>query len=196
MIGYAAEADSGLLDVLLGIIGMDPNHTQKKKRPIVHLTGKFFQKITGFLPCGIIVTLQQKQFPLGKVLVSRRGIRPRTVMGAADHDRICQLMNNLIGNALKYSEAGGGVTIRLHTDAGELGFVQVQITDTGCGIPQRELKTIFKKFRRIDSGQDTERGTGLGLSIAKHIVMAHGGRIWATSQPGHGSAFYFTLPVV
>jgi len=114
----------------------------------------------------------------------------------ADQDRLYQLMDNLLGNALKYTGAGGDVRIALQPDADDAGFLQVQITDTGCGIPQSALKTIFDKFRRIDSGQDTERGTGLGLSIAKHIVMAHGGKIWATSQPGSGSVFYFTLPVV
>ena len=117
-------------------------------------------------------------------------------MVQADGDRLYQVMDNLIGNALKYTDAGGDVCIELISEAQEAGFIQVQIADTGCGIPQNELDTIFDKFRRIDSGQDTERGTGLGLSIAKHIVMAHGGKIWATSQPGNGSVFYFTLPVV
>ena len=113
----------------------------------------------------------------------------------ADRDQLNQLMDNLLGNALKYTPAGGGIIIVIERDVGGAQFIQVKITDTGCGIPQGELDTIFNKFRRIDRGQDTERGTGLGLSIAKHIVMAHGGRIWATSQPGSGSAFYFTLPV-
>lgn len=114
----------------------------------------------------------------------------------ADQDRLYQLMDNLLGNALKYTRASGEVRVALQPDADDAGFLRIQITDTGCGIPQSALKTIFDKFRRIDSGQDTERGTGLGLSIAKHIVMAHGGKIWATSQPGSGSVFCFTLPVV
>lgn len=113
----------------------------------------------------------------------------------ADQARLHQLMDNLLGNALKYTETGGAVRIALQPDAASKGFVGVQIHDTGPGIPQNALKTIFDKFRRIDRGQDTERGTGLGLSIAKHIVMAHGGKIWATSQPGKGSVFTFTLPV-
>ena len=113
----------------------------------------------------------------------------------ADEDCVNQLMDNLLGNALKYTESGGEVMIALERDNEDNRFVQVKITDTGCGIPQTALETIFDKFRRIDNGQDTERGTGLGLSIAKHIVMAHGGKIWATSRPGSGSAFTFTLPV-
>jgi len=114
----------------------------------------------------------------------------------ADPDRVYQLVENLLGNALKFTEAGGKVRIAMQPDIENTGFLQVQVSDTGCGIPQSALKTIFDKFRRIDSGQETERGTGLGLSIAKHIVMAHGGKIWATSQPGNGSVFCFTLPVV
>jgi two-component system sensor histidine kinase GlrK len=113
----------------------------------------------------------------------------------ADENCINQLMDNLLGNALKYTESGGEVLIALGQDSEDDRFIQVQIIDSGCGIPQSALETIFDKFRRIDQGQDTERGTGLGLSIAKHIVMAHGGKIWATSQPGSGSAFTFTLPV-
>lgn len=113
----------------------------------------------------------------------------------ADEACINQLMDNLLGNALKYTESGGEVIIALKHGDVEAGFIRIEISDTGCGIPQNALETIFDKFRRIDRGQDTERGTGLGLSIAKHIVMAHGGKIWATSQPGSGSAFTFTLPV-
>jgi two-component system sensor histidine kinase GlrK len=113
----------------------------------------------------------------------------------ADDNRLNQLLDNLLGNALKYTASGGDVMIALGMDGGQAKSIRIEIADTGRGIPQNELETIFDKFRRIDRGQDTERGTGLGLSIAKHIVLAHGGRIWATSQPGSGSTFYVTLPV-
>lgn len=113
----------------------------------------------------------------------------------ADEDRLRQLMDNLLGNALKYTDTGGDVRITLQSDTYAEGFLRVEIADSGCGIPRSELNSIFDKFHRIDNGQDTERGTGLGLSIAKHIVRAHGGKIWATSQYGSGSTFAFTLPV-
>ena len=103
--------------------------------------------------------------------------------------------NNLLSNARDAMESSAAKIITVRTREAD-GEVVLEISDTGCGIPQNALKTIFDKFRRIDSGQETERGTGLGLSIAKHIVMAHGGKIWATSQPGNGSVFCFTLPVV
>ena len=73
------------------------------------------------------------------------------------------------------------------------GEVRFAIQDTGVGIPADEVSRIFERFYRVDKSR-TGRGTGLGLSIAKHIVEAHGGRIWAESTEGEGSTFYFTIP--
>jgi two-component system sensor histidine kinase GlrK len=112
----------------------------------------------------------------------------------ADPARIDQLLENLIGNALKYSEADGEVWIEMGADKGGDGLL-VRVVDSGCGIPADQLDNIFDKFHRIDNGRETGRGTGLGLSIAKHIVTAHGGKLWAESQLGQGSAFCFTLPL-
>jgi two-component system, NtrC family, sensor histidine kinase GlrK len=113
-----------------------------------------------------------------------------------DEERIGQVIQNLIGNALKFSEAGDFIVINISPSDTDKGFVEVSVSDTGCGIQEDHLDLIFEKFKRIDSGKETVRGTGLGLSIAKHIVTAHGGRIWAQSEPGKGSNFFFTLPVV
>jgi len=68
------------------------------------------------------------------------------------------------------------------------------ISDTGCGIHKENLENIFNKFKRIEGGKETARGTGLGLSIAKHVITAHGGKIWVESTLGKGSTFFFTLP--
>jgi signal transduction histidine kinase len=73
--------------------------------------------------------------------------------------------------------------------------VEVAVSDTGCGISREDLEKVFEKFERIDNGRETIRGTGLGLSIAKHVVAAHGGKIWVQSEVGNGSIFFFTLPV-
>jgi signal transduction histidine kinase len=112
-----------------------------------------------------------------------------------DKERIGQVMENLIGNALKFSSKGGEVVVDVYIKNDGRQFLEVTVTDTGCGIPKEELERIFDKFKRIEGGGKTVMGTGLGLSIAKHIIAGHGGKIWAKSTPGQGSTFFFTLPV-
>ncbi len=111
----------------------------------------------------------------------------------ADADRLEQVMSNLIDNALKYGRQKGTATIT--ASALENGEVEVCVQDDGPGIPPEALERIFERFYRVDKARSREQGgTGLGLSIVKHIVQSHGGRVWATSQVGFGTAFYFTLP--
>ena len=113
-----------------------------------------------------------------------------------DVERIGQVLENLLGNALKFTPTGGRILI----DASLVGenekklFI-ISVEDSGCGISKENMGIIFNKFERIDNGREIARGTGLGLSIAKFIIMAHGGKIWAESEPGKGSVFYFALPV-
>jgi two-component system sensor histidine kinase GlrK len=111
-----------------------------------------------------------------------------------DVERINQLLENLLGNALKYMDSKGSVTVKVLLKNSGCTFIEVSISDTGCGIHKKHLDNIFNKFKRIESGKEIARGTGLGLSIAKHIITAHGGKIWAESTPGKGSTFFFTLP--
>jgi two-component system sensor histidine kinase GlrK len=112
-----------------------------------------------------------------------------------DQERIAQVMENLIGNALKFTAAGGKVLIEASLKKDGRHWIEVCVADSGCGIPQASLKKIFDTFQRIDGGLKTTLGTGLGLSITKHIIADHGGKIWARSKPGQGSRFFFTLPV-
>lgn len=111
-----------------------------------------------------------------------------------DEDRIGQVLLNLVGNALQYTPAGGSVDI-----TGELegDWVSVQIADTGIGISPEHLPHIFTRFYRADKSRSRPGGgSGIGLTIAKHLVEAHGGRIYAESTGyGNGSKFIFTLPV-
>ncbi|WP_338827244.1 two-component system histidine kinase PnpS [Neomoorella thermoacetica] len=104
-----------------------------------------------------------------------------------------QVLLNLIDNGIKYTPAGGRVTIR----AARLGeLVQVEVADTGIGIPPESLPRVFERFYRVDKARSREMGgTGLGLAIVKHIVESHGGSISVTSRPGQGSHFFFTLPI-
>jgi two-component system sensor histidine kinase GlrK len=111
-----------------------------------------------------------------------------------DSERISQLLENLVANALKYTDAKGLVTVSTSVKNHDDMAIKVSVSDTGCGIHEKNLNKIFDKFERIESGKETARGTGLGLSIAKHIITVHGGKIWVESTPGKGSTFFFTLP--
>jgi two-component system sensor histidine kinase GlrK len=120
-------------------------------------------------------------------------IDPALPMIKMDSERILQLLRNLIGNAVKFTPVGGYVGISARPIE---GGVETLVTDTGPGIPEEKVHTIFDKFQQITpSGPYEAKGTGLGLAIAKHIVTSHGGRIWAENELGQGSKFIFVLPV-
>lgn len=110
-----------------------------------------------------------------------------------DEDRMKQVLLNLIHNAVKYSPEGSNVIIEVSKMERE---IQVSITDQGTGIPQNHLDRIFERFYRVEKDKTGKTGgRGLGLSIARHIVEIHGGTIGATSRPGNGSTFRFTIPL-
>ena len=110
----------------------------------------------------------------------------------ADYGQIRQVLINLLENAAAYSEEGIQITVRAGTVDEE---VEVSVSDQGLGIPQEDLGKIFDKFYRGPQKRQKPGGTGLGLAICHGIVLNHGGRIWAESKIGHGSTFYFRLPV-
>jgi signal transduction histidine kinase len=110
----------------------------------------------------------------------------------ADPERIHQVLFNLLDNALGFTAAGGQVTVS--AERGPHG-VGVAVADTGPGIAAEHLPRVFDRFYRVDSARSRDDGgTGIGLAIARSVVEAHGGRIWAESEPGHGSIFRFELP--
>jgi PAS domain S-box-containing protein len=109
----------------------------------------------------------------------------------ADHDRVLQVFENLIGNAIKFTKPGGRITLGASTRTGEVLF---SVSDTGCGIPSDQLPHVFDLFWQAP-GQAANRGVGLGLPIVREIVEAHGGRVSVESLPGRGSTFFFTVPV-
>lgn len=109
-----------------------------------------------------------------------------------DKNRLVQVFDNLINNAIKFSPSGGTITIRLK-DVGD--YIQAEVEDTGIGIPGDKLDKIFERFYQVDSSSRRRfGGMGLGLAIVKNIVEAHGGKVWAKSQLGKGSTFYFVIP--
>jgi len=116
-----------------------------------------------------------------------------TVKG--DFDRLEQVMNNLLDNALRHTPAGG--TVRVGSREIQPGTLQVTVADTGRGIPPEDVPHLFERFYRArDPGAENgkRRGYGLGLAITREIIRAHGGEIWATSEAGRGTMFVFTLP--
>jgi two-component system sensor histidine kinase GlrK len=109
-----------------------------------------------------------------------------------DGERILQALRNIVGNAIKFTPEGGRVSVLARTvDQG----VEVSVSDTGPGIPEESLATIFEKFKQArPKGTYKNKGTGLGLAIAKQIITSHGGKIWAESKLGQGSTFFVVLP--
>ena len=109
----------------------------------------------------------------------------------ADKNRLEQVLVNLIHNAVKFNKPGGSITLSAEPTS---GGVRCAVRDTGVGVPMESLNRIFERFYRVDSSR-TGSGTGLGLSISKHIIEAHGGKIWAESEEGRGSTFFFIVPL-
>jgi two-component system phosphate regulon sensor histidine kinase PhoR len=118
---------------------------------------------------------------------------PTPLKVEADRNYFEQILINLIDNAIKYGREGGKITLSAIQKENEK--IEVSVRDNGIGIPKEDLPRVFERFYRVDKGRSKELGgTGLGLSIVKHLVQAHGGRVWVESQLGEGSTFYFTLP--
>ncbi|MDF7669254.1 MULTISPECIES: cell wall metabolism sensor histidine kinase WalK [unclassified Lactobacillus] len=109
-----------------------------------------------------------------------------------DTDKMAQVIDNIMNNAIKYSPDGGTITVKLKREQNRL---LLSITDQGLGIPREDLNKIFDRFYRVDKARSrAQGGTGLGLAIAKEIVVAHHGQIWASSSEGKGSTFHIALP--
>ena len=119
---------------------------------------------------------------------------PVHLAAKADAERIHQVLFNLVDNAVRFTPPGGEIRVTARPDGAR---VQVSVTDTGVGIQPEHLPRVFERFYRVDPARSRDDGgTGIGLAIARSIVEAHGGRIVAKSDPGHGSAFVFDLPAV
>jgi len=112
-----------------------------------------------------------------------------TVRAMFDHDRVLQVLGNLVGNAMKFTPSGGTIVLQLAVSGDE---VVLSVSDTGSGIPEDKLEAIFERFTQLVPTD--RRGLGLGLYISRCIVEAQGGRIWAARRAGAGSTFSFTLP--
>ncbi|MDD2688838.1 MAG: HAMP domain-containing sensor histidine kinase [Candidatus Omnitrophica bacterium] len=142
-----------------------------------------------------ITKLLETQIKVFEILLKNKGMKlvkeiPKEDLSIwGDDDKIIQVVNNLISNAIKYSTKGATVSIKLKPTE---GFVRLEVADTGSGIPPDKINKIFTKFERLDSSIE---GTGLGLAITKDIVELHQGKIWVESQLGKGSNFIVVLPL-
>lgn len=122
----------------------------------------------------------------------RRKLPRYPIYVTIDQDKLTQVIDNIISNALKYSPDGGLVSFKVEEHG---NTIQVSISDQGMGIPKKSLDRIFERFYRVDRARSRKMGgTGLGLAIAKELITAHGGHIWATSVEGKGTTIFFTLP--
>jgi len=121
-----------------------------------------------------------------------RAFTKRDLWVEIDTDKITQVLDNLLNNALKYSPDGGKITVKLMETHNN---IILSISDEGLGIPRKDLGKIFDRFYRVDKARArAQGGTGLGLAIAKDIIKAHNGQIWAESQENRGSTFFIALP--
>jgi two-component system phosphate regulon sensor histidine kinase PhoR len=112
---------------------------------------------------------------------------------AGDARRLQEVLQNLLDNAIQYTLPNGRIVLRAETKNDE---VILTVADTGIGIPQSDQPRIFERFYRVDAARSREAGgTGLGLAIAKHLIEAHGGRLWVESEIGVGSKFHFAVPI-
>lgn len=137
-----------------------------------------------------ILTLKKQGEAKGVNLT--KDIQPDLPLIEADINKMIWVLTNLVGNALRYTDSGGKITISARVRGNR---VYISVSDTGTGIPKEYLDKIFEKFVQVKGKNGASGGAGLGLTIAREIVQAHRGRIWVESEAGQGATFTFTIPV-
>jgi two-component system phosphate regulon sensor histidine kinase PhoR len=206
-------AIQGYLETLLGGALEDPEHARRFLEIAVRHTERLSRLLSDLTDLSNI--------ELGRVRLEREALRVDEVVGSvlailraraegggvtlvsavpadtppvlADHDRLAQILVNLVDNAVKYTPAGGTVTVR--AAARDDGRVEIAVEDTGIGIPAADLPRITERFYRVDRARSRELGgTGLGLAIVKHLVIAHEGTLAIESEPGRGTTVRVGLP--
>ena len=156
--------------------------------------GQFVLELSDYCIQDIAQTVRSTLEPLAadKKLAFKVEVPAELPPGRGDGRRLTQVLINLVGNAIKFTDAG---EVAIKTEANN-GSFYVTVRDTGPGISAADQAKLFQEFQQADNAIARKKGgTGLGLAISKRIIEMHGGRIWVESQPGHGSTFVFTLPV-
>ena len=156
-------------------------------------SGQFTLNMTEYAIESVVETVRAATESLAqnKKLTLKTSVDKSLPVGLGDEQRLTQVLLNLVGNAIKFTDTG-----EVHVTAKVVdGHFKVSVTDTGPGIPEEHQARIFEQFHQVDSSNTKAKGgTGLGLAIAKQIVEMHGGRIWVESTLGNGSTFQMELP--
>lgn len=171
-----------MINDLLQLSRMDANNIELKKE-LVNLNELFNYVLNRF---DMVLKDSSKNY------VIKREFTKRAIWVDIDTDRMIQVLDNILNNAMKYSPSGGTITCRLletHKN------VILSISDEGIGIPKQNLGRVFDRFYRVDKARSREMGgSGLGLAISKESIKAHGGSVWVESEEGYGSTFFISLP--
>lgn len=195
-------------ETLVRAIDDDPEAAKHFARQVHITAGRLSQMVNDLLDLSRVESEQPElqDVPLGRIaakeadrvadLAEVKGVdlvlELEEVVVSASRKDIRLAIRNLLENALSYTPAGGSVTISTEAQGGD---AVISITDTGTGIPQRDLPRIFERFYRVDDARNRETGgTGLGLAIVRHVAEEHGGTVDVTSELGRGSAFRIRLP--
>ncbi|VAX23040.1 Phosphate regulon sensor protein PhoR (SphS), partial [hydrothermal vent metagenome] len=201
----------GLVETLIGDRLMEPEKHERFLHKISNQSMRLSSIVTDLLTISRLESgksLERKLFDLRRAVVTtvrlltatgeNRGVKieidipndPVSIVG--DEESLCEAVNNLLDNGLKYSREGGDVFVRLYKKE---ETVVIEVEDAGAGIEKRDQRRIFERFYRVDKARSRELGgTGLGLSIVKHIAISHGGSVSVESAPGQGSTFRIVLP--
>jgi len=172
---------SRLIDNILNISRIESGLVKVNKQP---------QSLTVIMKEAIEVIQPQAK---GKQITVVEQLAPLIYQTVADRDMIYQAVLNLLSNAVKYTPEGGTLTVQSVVDESKK-TIAARITDTGVGIPPKDLPFVFDKFYRVEQNSRMAKGTGLGLSLVKHIVeTVHKGRMFVESVQGKGSTFGFEL---
>ncbi len=179
-----------IIDNLLNLFKLQSGRLRLQRQPTD--IGQLAQQIAAGLERSFAMEQKFNEIELNHTLICDFPQEPLELM--IDPRQIEQVLRNLLSNAIKYTPEGGTITIRGHRDGRQ---IIVGVHDEGIGIPEEDLERVFERFYRVDN-EVTWRtsGVGLGLALCRGIIAAHGGHIWAESQLGEGSTFYFTLPVL
>lgn len=174
-----AENLSGIVDKLLDISRIEAG----EELPLTRTDYPLAALIEAIVPAFV------RKSPKHRFVVAPHGAGTRLWV---DPETILQVLENVVGNAVKYSPAGGEIVIGAARVAD--GWIEISVADQGIGMSAEQLEHVFDKFYRADASNTAIRGTGLGMTIVRHIVEAHGGRIWLESRPDAGTTVRFLLP--